>query len=117
MKPHRWAEIIRAYADGYPLQYRVVDEEENYASSWFDVLEDEDRFDSPNFNLPDAEWRIKPQEIRFRVALMRDKEKGDYFTESFDSQEEFEQSWTYSSASVEFVRWLTDWMEYSHESQ
>jgi len=115
MKPHRWAEIIRAYADGYPLQYRIVDKEEDYASSWFDVLE-EDKFDSPNFNLPDAEWRIKPKETKFRVALMKDKEKGDYFTESFDSQEEFEQSWVYSSSSTGFVRWLTDWMEYSHES-
>ena len=114
---HRWQNIIKAYADGIQIQYRVVDKEDNYESLWFDVLEEGSRSNFPNFNRTDYEWRIKPEsEPRFfRVALILDKKTNHYCTESFDSQKEFDRSWKIAHSRMEFVQWLTDWVKYDVE--
>ena len=54
-KPHKWAEAIKAWADGKPIQYRCKG-----ATFWLD-----EEFDgvTPLFELSDREWRIKPENI------------------------------------------------------
>jgi hypothetical protein len=45
--PHKWAKEIRAYAEGYDIQYRGDDAE------WVDI-------ECPSFN-PNCQYRIKPE--------------------------------------------------------
>lgn len=54
-KPHKWAEVIKAWADGKPIQVRFKN-----STFWID-----EEFDGgvPLFNAPDREWRVKPENI------------------------------------------------------
>ena len=62
IKPHKWAEVIKAWADGKPIQFKVGE------SEWIDWSPDQLRqsnasaiffpFDVPRFDL--FEWRVKP---------------------------------------------------------
>ena len=61
-KPHKWSEVIKAWADGKPIQFKVGE------SEWIDWIPDQLRqsnasaiffpFDVPRFDL--FEWRVKP---------------------------------------------------------
>lgn len=102
---HRWQNIIKAYADGCPLQFRNID----FDDEWTDVLDGEG-FDSPNFNIPNIEWRVKPpQELKYRVAMYYDIKKGGYYALLHDSFSITEET---TSKHPFFVQWLTDWVEY-----
>ena len=54
-KPHKWAEVIKAWADGKPIQVRFKN-----STFWID-----EEFDGgvPLFNAPDREWRVKPENL------------------------------------------------------
>lgn len=54
-KPHKWAEVIKAWADGKPIQVRFKN-----STFWID-----EEFDSgvPLFNDSDREWRVKPEPV------------------------------------------------------
>lgn len=54
-KPHKWAEVIKAWADGKPIQFRIKN-----GAFW--IYEE---FDGsiPRFNAPDREWRVKPEPV------------------------------------------------------
>lgn len=54
-KPHKYAEAIKAWADGKPIQFRIKN-----GAFWID-----EEFDGgvPLFNAPDREWRVKPEAI------------------------------------------------------
>lgn len=64
MSAHKWAEVIKAWADGKAIQYRLSgylpDEWSDFAGGAV-----------PAFNAEGLEWRIKPERW-YRVALLRD---------------------------------------------
>lgn len=51
-KPRKWAEVIKAWADGKPIQRRLIG-----AHFWDDVDE------HPYFDNTTIEWRVKPEII------------------------------------------------------
>lgn len=54
-KPHKYAEVIKAWADGKPIQVRFKN-----STFWID-----EEFDGgvPLFNYSDREWRVKPERV------------------------------------------------------
>lgn len=71
-KPHKWAEVIKAWADGKPIQCRVETQNE-----WIDWSPDQLRqsnasamffpFDVPRFDK--FEWRVKPENFVFEECV------------------------------------------------
>lgn len=57
-KPHKWAEVIKAWADGKPIQRRLIG-----AHFWDDVDE------HPYFDNTTLEWRVKPKNIVVKTKL------------------------------------------------
>ena len=51
-KPHKWAEVIKAWADGKPIQVRMD-------SVWVDYVSN----NMPPFNFTCYEFRVKPENI------------------------------------------------------
>ncbi len=70
MPQHRWAEAIRAWANGEIIQSRRFG-----SLHWKDYEREKDSEWSPAFNSSSYEWRVKPsekvvlKEIEFRLAL------------------------------------------------
>ena len=54
-KPHKWAEAIKAWADGKPIQ--VMDTRVN---EWADY---ENEQLTPDFSLDYFKWRVKPEPV------------------------------------------------------
>ena len=52
-KPHKWAEVVKAWADGKPIQFRARGN-----TSWND---NDDVY--PLFFSERLEWRVKPENI------------------------------------------------------
>lgn len=54
-KPHKWSEVIKAWADGKPIQFRIKN-----GAFWVNV-----EFDGgiPLFNDPKLEFRLKPENV------------------------------------------------------
>jgi len=87
---------LQAIAEGKIVQVKWFDGDfEDYAG----VL--------PGYPEKDAEWRIKPKMIKYRVALFYDAETGEAWTDLFRS----ENSANDAEKSVYFQRWLTDLIE------
>ena len=89
----RFAKVVAAWADGAEIQSRRA----GSGAAWQDQL-------APVF-IVGVSWRIKPQTIRYRVALMRAGEirhlvvvHNDYLC---DQQEK----------DSNFIRWITGWQE------
>jgi hypothetical protein len=64
-KPHKHAEVIKAFADGYPIQYK--------APNWFgwrDWKAVNSR--SPTFN-PQFCYRVKPEPKKLYIQTMKDR--------------------------------------------
>jgi hypothetical protein len=89
-KPHKHRDLIIAWANGAEIQYKPQ-------NTWIDLS-------SPSWNYS-FEYRIKPEVIRYRVAL-RTKQTG-YWTSNADN--EIEEKDIEDSDS--FKKWLTDWIE------
>lgn len=74
-KPHKWAEVIKAWADGKPIQFRISE-----LGNWEDYHPDQLRqsnasalfhpFDIPRFDL--FEWRVKPEVIAIEKYIWLD---------------------------------------------
>lgn len=90
-KPHKHCELIKAWADGAEIQF--FDESTNL---WKDTEE-------PFWHC-DLKYRIKPQTIRYRVAIYKTN-RFVTVTVDTDSQEKEIES------RGGFVFWLTDWIE------
>ena len=92
-KPHKHADLIKAWADGADIQQRYdsVKEWQNIGQfpSW-----------AENF-----EYRIKPKTVRYRLYIWTNKE-GEFSVESVNSTEDF-----IGEDSFGFFRWLGDWQE------
>jgi hypothetical protein len=71
MTPHKHAELIKAWADGSPIQYRAVPNHGDWK-------------DAPEHLIWDwsAEYRIKPKEeyVKYRDAFPKDYDLPTYFT-------------------------------------
>lgn len=59
-KQHKWAEVIKAWADGKPIQRRLIG-----AHFWDDVDE------HPYFDNTTLEWRVKPENIVIEGEITR----------------------------------------------
>ncbi len=53
-KPHKWAEVIKAWADGKQIQLK-----DERVGEWIDYKTE----DIPNFSLDYLKWRIKPENV------------------------------------------------------
>ena len=58
----------------------------------------------PNFK-PILEWRIKPEVLRYRVALMMNSSRS-YIYLAYTASDEM-----FVKASDAFVKWVSDWQE------
>jgi hypothetical protein len=97
--PHKHAELIKAWADGNPIQFKGEDDAEwrdTAEPSWFDVLQ----------------YRVKPEpvKVRYRVSL-HERRDGGLFTLTSDDNKEAEGH----ERERDFRRWLADWKEESVE--
>lgn len=55
-KPHKWSEVIKAWADGKPIQFKNP----KGLDEWCDLGIGED---VPDFGSPIFEWRVKPENV------------------------------------------------------
>ena len=94
---HKHADVIIAWAEGKDVQ--VWDEG---AKCWCDI-----RGKFPLFN-EDKEHRIKPPAKKYRVALFRKYKDDELLVMAVNSQVTADDYET----MPDFVRWLTDWIEY-----
>lgn len=63
-KPHKWAEVIKAWADGKTVQVKGG----IFYPEWTDYPELDI---SPNFNSPVFAWRVKPENIVIEGEITR----------------------------------------------
>lgn len=72
-RPHKWAEVIKAWADGKPIQRRLIG-----AHFWDDVDE------HPYFDNTTLEWRVKPEPVETYhfVEYMGEGDVEMYFSEN-----------------------------------
>jgi len=96
MKQRTNSDIIHAYADGYDVQFL------NSNLEWvnYNALKQ----DMPQLGVVMYKWRIKPNTIRYRVALCK---MGAVYWASVVNTLEDEDKLEHST----FVKWLTDWIE------
>lgn len=93
-------EWIVAFAEGKQLQWENV-----INGDWHDF--DMETEDGPWADMA-VNWRVKPESRWYRVALFKDA-NGKFWTQSADSQTLDEEAFTMNE---EFVKWLTDRVEY-----
>ena len=91
---HKHADVIIAWAEGKDVQVRNPIE-----GSWLDLT-----ISTPKFT--DEEYRIKPLAKKYRVALF--SYSGGSYTSTADTQQDDADF----CERPNFVRWLTDWIEY-----
>lgn len=63
--PHKWAEVIKAWADGKMIQSRPISSDDRIKyEHWEDWGESSSGYISkvPPFNRNDFEWRVKPEQ-------------------------------------------------------
>lgn len=96
LKPHKWQHCIDAQKAGKVVQARLLANDGRWveASGVWD------------FNTPYWEFRIKPETIRYRVALCVGGD-GSRFTQSVDTDEQAAVVYRCHG----FTEWLTDWVE------
>lgn len=102
--PHKYASVIKAWADGEEIQFRGVS-----SGNWTNIS-DEDKVD---FNNPYFEWRIKPERFsgKFRVAFCR----GMHGFSDYNIYIIHEGLAADAEQGELFVQWLTDWVEFNVE--
>ena len=101
MKPHKHAEVIKAWADGATVEARYLESSYPESRKWHVV-------NCPAFS-EDWEYRVKPPKKWFRVAIV------ERFSDSLApllmvcSDEKTELVW---QGMKGFITWLTDRIEY-----
>lgn len=88
--------LVQALAEGKTIQGSMCD-----CSAWYDI-------GTPLWDMPPGSYRIKPEPVKrwYRVALLGGG--GGQYTYTADD----EKSEEYVSGGCDFVRWLTDRIEY-----
>lgn len=98
MTPHKYADVIKAWADGKDVQFRA-------SSGSYRIWRTYNCSTDGFLNWVAAgEWRIKPDVRKFRVALVGN---GSYPL-AIDNKEAEKAC----QGRDDFVKWLTDWVEY-----
>jgi len=102
-KPHKWADVIKAWADGKTVQCQYIN---NLTQDWTDYNISIHKV--PNFFSAALEWRVKPKLIgQFKIGLFRNSQIEDYYFNIATKPEYVE---TFESNS-DFIRWVTDTIE------
>ena len=94
---HKHADVIIAWAEGKDVQAQPP-----MLGEWRDLS-----LTMPYF-YEDWEYRIKPPAKKYRVALFKDTFTGNIYTGAADTPED---AYLYEK-NKDFIRWLTDWVEY-----
>ena len=105
MTPHPYAEILRAIADGKQIQMQAR------TGEWLDVQDFQVLDNAANGPYAADSFRIKhePKKARYRVAEMREASPArDTCTQVADTAGQA----LCLENSPNFIRWLTDWVEY-----
>lgn len=102
-KKHPLHDIIIAYANGEKLQYKL-----SHDNEWYDVYEGPGA-DSPNFNVENIEWRIKPETkiVRFKLGLFK-RGKDNYYVSCYPyTEQDYIQEMLKNIENGEnFVKWI-----------
>lgn len=97
-KPHPQAEVIKAWADGVPCEWR------NFGMTYWKPLESDD---PDPFCFDDCEYRIATKKVRFRNYLFwinsRKYAIGVHVDSSIKPDELEKRNY--------FIRWIGDWQE------
>lgn len=100
MTPHKYAAVIKAWADGAAVQYRTNDRAvwQDWVSTSYSAI--------PSFRA-DVEWRLMPAPVKlmYRIALMRKPSGGDFFLDFAHSIEDAAKV----CADDNFVDWAGEW--------
>lgn len=102
--PHKYAEAIKAWADGREIQYQYIEKLKG-DDSWLTLPPK----DNPDFSPNIYKFRIKPETLRYRVALLHghpDAEVPYYLRIATDEKEQKQ----ILMLSGIFVKWLTEWV-------
>ncbi|MDD3644366.1 MAG: hypothetical protein PHR19_02440 [Bacteroidales bacterium] len=92
-RPHKHRDLIIAWANDTSLKFEYL-----HNGNWVNVC------GCPAFNIM-YEYRIKPEVIRYRVALFQSIEnKYLLFTQETVNEHTIRQD-------KDFIKWLTDWIE------
>ena len=93
-KPHKHAEIIKAWADGAEIQVKPM-----CWATWADTP-------CPSWE-SGLEYRIKPKTIKYRTYLWKDHlNRSVVFTCTYEQNQINDYEYTKN-----FVKWLGDWQE------
>lgn len=103
-KPHKYCEVIKAWADGGEIQFSPPNLDE-----WTDFPRDSNK-QTPNFHI-EFKWRIKPITLRYQVALMHEKKPIDNYYVDIVTKQETNDNCILTEKSPDFVKWLTNWVE------
>jgi len=85
--------VMQAALDGKKIEARIGQ------APWVEVRD-------PIWNFHNAQYRVKPEVVRYRVALMQPDSGRFYTAITEDTGPRLEES-------RYFIRWLTDWQEVS----
>jgi len=105
-KRHKWAEVIIAWAEGLPIQMKLISD----GIVWVDY---NSTTHLPNFDNPNIIWRIKPEpmDIYYWVALFYDVRFNRYYTlatNSADTANDLE-------TNQDFVKWIHEQAVFTFE--
>ena len=95
---HKHADVIIAWAEGKDVQVR-----DEGTKRWYDVVPG-----NPIFS-EDREYSIKPPSKKYRVALLKDD------SESYALAANNQAYADIIEFREDFVRWLTDWVDYEEK--
>ena len=94
--PHKWADVIKAWADGKPIERRFM------SDKWSEIIGP----GTPPFNDDRNEWRIKPETVKYRRYLWQTS-TGLRVGICMDAT-----TVAALSATSSFIRWIdTEWQE------
>lgn len=98
--PHKYVEVIKAWADGYQIQFRYLYRDDE----WRDFA-----MDNPGWNNAGIEWRVKPEVIKYRRYITKTfGDGGELFVETLVPHQQIpiEELET----RPDFIRWIdTEW--------
>lgn len=99
--PHKYAEVIKAWANGEEIEWRA------FGSSWQKYYKQ--REESPNFDAPVTEWRIKPETVKYRRYLYKNYDKQPIIGLVNQPYQEGRAEECFKET---FIRWIdTEWQE------
>lgn len=101
LRPRKHADLIKAWADGHTIQYYFP-----MSKEWRDINTD-DTGPGPAW-LEHTDYRLKPDIKKYRLAEFRSI-SGNTFVSVFEKQERARSA----EKTPAFIRWLTEWIEYT----